>query len=58
MDTPLILFMHTRNTTTQKREDGKVIHIRKSSRPEPYQKAIYDALNIASVPGKIVKKIL
>jgi len=53
-----ILSMHTRNSTTQKREDGKVIHIRKSSRPEPHQKVIYDALNIAPVPGRMVKKIL
>ncbi len=52
------LSMQTRNSTTQKREDGKVIHIRKSSRPEPHQKVIYDALNIASVPGQMVKKIL
>ena len=52
------LSMHTRNTTTLKKEDGKVIHIRKSSRPEPHQKIIYDALNIASVPGRMVKKIL
>jgi transposase len=52
------LSMHTRNSTTQKREDGKVIHIRKSSRPDPHQKVIYDALNIASVPGRMVKKIL
>jgi transposase len=52
------LSMHTRTSTTQKREDGKVIHIRKSSRPEPHQKVIYDALNIASVPGRTVKKIL
>jgi transposase len=53
-----MLSTHTRNSTTQKREDGKVIHIRKSSRPEPHQKVIYDALNIASVPGRAVKKIL
>jgi transposase len=52
------LSMPTRNSTTQKREDGKVIHIRKSSRPEPHQKVIYDALSIASVPGRMVKKIL
>lgn len=52
------LSMHTRNSTTQKRKDGKVIHIRKSSRLEPHQKVIYDALNIASVPGRMVKKIL
>jgi hypothetical protein len=37
---------------------GTVIHIRKSSRPEPHQKVIYDALNIPSVPGRMVKKIL
>jgi transposase len=52
------LSMHTRISTTQKREDGKVIHIRKSSRIEPHQKVIYDALNIASAPGQMVKKIL
>ncbi len=52
------LSMHTRNSTTIKREDGKVIHIRKSSRAEPHQKIIYDALNLASVPGRMVKKIL
>lgn len=52
------LSMHTRNSATIKREDGKVIHIRKSSRPEPHQKIIYDALNLASVPGRMVKKIL
>jgi len=52
------LSMHTRNSTTQKRKDGKVIHIRKSSRPEPHQKVIYDALSMASVPGCMVKKIL
>jgi transposase len=52
------LSMHTRMSTTQKTGDGKVIHIRKSSRPEPHQKAIYDALNLSSVPGRLVKKIL
>ena len=52
------LSMHTRNSTTQKRKDGKVIHIRKASRPEPHQKVIYDALSITSVPGQMVKKIL
>jgi hypothetical protein len=52
------LSMHTRNSATQKKEDGKVIRIRKSSQPEPYQKVIYDALNMAAVPGRMVKKIL
>ena len=52
------LSMHIRNSTTQKKVDGKVIHIRKSSRPEPHQKVIYDALNITSVPGCVVNKIL
>jgi hypothetical protein len=35
-----------------KREDGKTVHIRKTTRAEPHQKAIYDALGIAAKPGK------
>ena len=52
------LSMHIRSSITQKRQDGKVVHIRKSSRPEPHQKVVYDALNIASVPGRTVKRIV
>jgi transposase len=52
------LSTHTRCSITQKMQDGKVIHIRKSSRPEPYHKVIYEALNIAAVPGRTVKTII
>jgi hypothetical protein len=34
-----------RITATMKRDDGKMIHIRKSTRPEPFHVQIYDALN-------------
>jgi transposase len=47
-----------RITTTMKREDGKMIHIRKSSRAELFHKKIYDALKLPYQPGKIVKTIL
>jgi transposase len=49
------LSCHIRTTTTLKREDSKAIHIRKTSRPESYQKLIYQALGIAEVPGRTVK---
>jgi len=52
------LSTHVRITTTMKRDDGKVIHIRKSTRPEPFQRKIYDALHLSHCPGKTVKTIL
>ena len=47
-----------RVTTELKREDGRVVHIRKSSRLEPYHKKIYDALNLSHQVGKQVKTII
>jgi hypothetical protein len=47
-----------RITTTMKRDDGKMIHIRKSSRPEPFHVQIYDALNLPHRPGKTIKTVL
>jgi len=47
-----------RVTTTMKRKDGTVIRIRKSSKAEPSHQLIYDALNVAYQPGRIVKTIL
>jgi transposase len=44
-----------RVTTTMNREDGRTIHVRKSTKPEPAQKAVYDALKITCAPGKEVK---
>ncbi len=46
-----------RITTTMKRKDGKVIRIRKSSKPEPSHQSIYDALNLPYQPGRTVKTI-
>jgi hypothetical protein len=47
-----------RATTTMKREDGKIIHIRKSSKAEAPHQAIYNALNLSYQPGRRVKTIL
>ncbi len=52
------LSTQVRTTTTMKSEDGKVIHIRKSSKAEPPHQVIYDALNLSYQPGKKVKTIL
>jgi transposase len=42
-------------TVVLKREDGKTIHIRKATQPEPHQKEILDALSISCL-SKISKK--
>jgi len=52
------LSTHVRISTTVKRDDGKTIHIRKSSRPEPFHIRIYDALKLPHRPGKTIKTIL
>jgi len=52
------LSSHMRVSTTLKREDGKVVHIRKSSRAESNHKEIYDALDLSHRPGKIMKAII
>jgi transposase len=52
------LSTHVRITATMKREDGRVIHIRKSTRPEPFHIKVYDALHLPHRPGKTVKTIL
>lgn len=38
--------------------DGKTYHIRKSTRPEPRQKTLYDALGIAPHPGTVQKTVV
>jgi len=40
-----------RVTVELKRADGKTIHVRKATRPEPRQQIIYDALGISDCPG-------
>ena len=52
------LATQVRITTTMKAKDGKMIHIRKSSRAELSHKTICDALNLPNQPGKTVKTIL
>ena len=47
-----------RVTVELKRADGKMVHIRKATRPEPRQQVIYDALGIPDRPGPIVKTII
>jgi transposase len=52
------LSTQVRITTTMKRKDGKVVHIRKSSKAEPSHQIIYDALNLSYQPGRIVKTVI
>ncbi|MDO9548132.1 MAG: transposase [Candidatus Marinimicrobia bacterium] len=52
------LSTQVRITTTMKRKDGRMIHIRKSSQAELFHKKIYDALSLPYRPGKTVKTIL
>lgn len=52
------LSTHVRITTTMKRDDGRAIHIRKSTTPEPFHIKIYDALHLSQRPGRTVKTIL
>jgi len=51
------LSTQVRTTTTMKRQDGKIIRIRKSSKAESPHQEIYDALNLPHQPGKTVKTI-
>jgi len=45
-------------TIELKRADGTTLHIRKSTRAEPRQRVIYDALGISERPGKAEKTII
>ncbi len=47
-----------RVTVVLQREDGKTIHLRKTTRAEPDQKEIYDALGIPAQPGQVQKTIV
>ena len=47
-----------RITVSLKRDDGKTLHIRKTTRAEPQQKAIYDALGVAQQPGHTDKTLI
>ena len=47
-----------RITVTLAGADGQTYHIRKSSRPEPHQKTIYNALGIDTHPGAVRKTVV
>ena len=47
-----------RITATFRRTDGRTLHVRKATRAEPPQQAIYDALGVGSAPGGIRKSIV
>ena len=47
-----------RITVVLKRADGKTLHIRKTTRAEPRQQVIYDALGLSERPSKIEKTII
>jgi transposase len=47
-----------RTTVTMQCENGNTLHIRKSTRPEPRQQEIYDAMNLSWTPGRTIKRIV
>lgn len=47
-----------RTTVTMNLQNEQQIHVRKSSRPEPPQQVIYDALHLPYLPGKVEKTII
>ncbi len=48
----------SRITTTMCTKEGCAVHIRKSTRPEPRQKIIYDVLGFPYSPGGTVKALI
>lgn len=50
-----ILSSQTRVTISMQCKGGGTVHVRKSTRPEPNQQAIYSALGIKGQPGHMVK---
>jgi hypothetical protein len=47
-----------RVTITMQCKNGDVVHIRKSSHPEPDQQKIYTALGLKFHPGRTIKKTI
>ena len=52
------LLIQDRITASMQKENGEIVHIRKSTRPEPRQQIIYDALNLAHYPGRTEKSVV
>ena len=53
-----ILEGQQRITATFRRVDGRTLHVRKATRAEPSQQAIYEALGINHAPGGIRKTLV
>ena len=53
-----ILEGQQRVTVTFRRGDGRTLHVRKATRAEPDQRAIYDALGVDPAPGGVRKMIV
>ena len=53
-----ILEGQQRVTVTFRRKDSRTLHVRKATRAEPDQKAIYDALGLDPAPGGVRKMIV
>lgn len=47
-----------RITVLLQRKDGKTIHLRKATRPEPHQLEIYSSLGISPQPGQSLKTVM
>lgn len=47
-----------RITASMQKDNGQMVHIRKSTRPESRQQIIYDALNLAHYPGRTEKSVV
>jgi len=45
-------------TISMQCRDDAVVHVRKTTRPEPRQQKIYSALGLCSLPGKTIKTII
>jgi transposase len=53
-----IMASQCRVTASFRRADGRALHVRKATRAEPEQLAIYRALNLDSAPGGICRTIV
>ena len=47
-----------RITVSMRCQNGEMVHVRKSTRPEPRQQNIYDALNLSHYPGRTIKNVM
>ena len=46
-----------RVTTTIQRKDGRTIHVRKATRPEPRQQSLYTAMKLSANPGGTLRTL-